>query len=234
MISKDQPTIFNGKIIAAVSSLKDGNMKFGLDDSDERVRENRRAFFEKVGIVENQVTLVSLDLQNSDFARYHTVNESEKGSGITKPPLGVVDALAVNHAGHALFLPIADCIGAILYDPKNKILMVSHLGRHSTEIYGAAKSVEYLRVEFGCQPEDILVWLSPAVGKAQYPLFAFEGKSLHEVNKEHFLSAGIKPENIEISEADTATHEHYPSHSQHIKGTSNKNGRFAVLAMIPD
>ena len=234
MILKDQPTIFKGKIITAVSSLKDGNMKFGLDDSDEKVRENRRNFFEKSGITENQVTLVSLDLQNSDFARYHTANESEKGSGITKPPLGVVDALAVNHAGHALFLPIADCIGAILYDPKHKVLMVSHLGRHSTEIHGAVKSVEYLKSKFGSKPEDILVWLSPAVGKAQYPLFAFQGRSLHEVNKEHFLEAGIKPENIEISEADTATHEYYPSHSQHIKGAQNKNGRFAVLAMIPE
>ncbi len=234
MISKDQPTIFGGKIIVAASSLKDGNMKFGLGDSDEKVRENRRNFFKQVDIKESQTTLVNLDLENSDFARYYTLTEKQKGAGIVGPPIDIVDALATDKPGYAMFLPIADCIGAILYDPRNKVLMVSHLGRHSTEIHGATKSVKYLQSEFGCQPQDILVWLSPAVGKAQYPLFAFQGRSLHEVNKEHFLNAGIKLENIEISEADTATHEHYPSHSQHIKGKPNKTGRFAVVAMIPE
>ncbi len=234
MIAKDQPTIFNGQIIAATSSRKEGNMKFGLSESDEQVRENRREFFKKAGVAEDQVTLVSLDLENSDYARYHTLDSSEKGAGITKQALGVVDALATNQPGHAMFLPIADCIGAILYDPKRKVLMVSHLGRHSTEIYGATKSVEYLQKEFGCEPKDILVWLSPAVGSAEYPLFAFEGRSLHDVNKEHFLSAGIKPGHIEISSANTASHEHYPSHSQHIKGKPNKNGRFAIVAMMPE
>ncbi len=233
MIAKDQPTIFKNQIIAAASSLKDGNMKFGLDDSKEQVRQNRRDFFKKAGVSEEQTTLVSLDLENSDFARYHALSPNEKGAGITKPALGVVDALATNHSAHAMFLPIADCIGAILYDPKQKVLMVSHLGRHSTEIYGASKSVQYLQKEFGCQPEDILVWLSPAVGSAEYPMFAFEGRSLHDVNKEHFLNAGVKPDNIEISSANTAAHEHYPSHSQHIKGKPNKSGRFAIVAMIP-
>lgn len=36
MIAADQPTIFGDKVIAALSSREDGNLKFGLDDDKKR------------------------------------------------------------------------------------------------------------------------------------------------------------------------------------------------------
>ena len=62
--------------------------------------------------------------------------------------------------------------------------MVSHLGRHSVEQNGAVKSIEYLTDKCGANAKDILVWVSPSVGRATYPLTAFEGRSLREVIRE--------------------------------------------------
>lgn len=141
------------------------------------------------------------------------------------------DALVTTNPGHALFLPIADCVGVVFYDAAKKVLMVSHIGRHSAEQYGAQKSVGYLQTHTNATPEDIKVWLSPAVGKASYPLKAFNGQSLHEVIEDQLIKAGIKKENIEKSPVDTANNEHYFSHSQYLQG-NDEPGRFAVVAMM--
>lgn len=231
MIVKDQPTIFGSDAIAAVSSAQDGNLKFGVHEDDVTVIENRRAFLEKAGIDIAHTTLVALTYTTDNFAKYRLIAEDDKADGMTKSTEKYADGLLTTYAGHALFLPIADCVGAILFDPEQKILMVSHIGRHSAEIEGALKSVQFME-KHGAKAEDIKVWLSPAVGKASYPLHAFGGKSLHEIIKEHLLRAGVKANHIEISEVDTAVDENYFSHSQFLKGNEAVPGRFAVVAMM--
>lgn len=234
MIKADQPTIFKGKIIAAVSSIEDGPMKLNGSKNPQEIHENRQQFLERNNIRPSQAVLVQMSYETDNFTKYSTVkkvkikNENEIDNYIPN------DALATNQKGVALFLPIADCVGAILYDPEKEILMVSHLGRHNIEQEGARHSVEYLIKEFQSNPENILVWMSPAAGKENYPLYAFNHKSLHEVNKEHFLEAGILPSNIEICEVDTTKSENYHSHSEFVKGNhSDPHGRFAIVAMMP-
>lgn len=232
MIAHDQPTIFGQAIIAAVSSKEDGNLKFGLDN-DEKTLANRRAFLQKAGIDIAHTTLVGITYDTDDFAKYRIAVVDDKSAGMMKPShLPYVDALVVDQPGHALFLPLADCVGAILYDPEQKVLMVSHLGRHSVEQNGGAKSVDYLKQHFRANAEQLLVWLSPAVGKATYPLRAFEGKSLHEVIVGQLEQAGVQREHIEVSAIDTAVDENYYSHSEHLKGNEGNFGRFAIVAQM--
>lgn len=233
MISTDQPTTFKGKIVVAVSSIEDGDMKLRGHNS-RKVHKNRQQFLEENNIRPSQTVLVRMSYEADDFTKYSTVKkvsingENEIGDYISS------DALVTDQKEIALFLPLADCVGAVLYDPKKKALMVSHLGRHNVEQYGAKHSVEYMVEEFGSSPKDILVWMSPAAGKENYPLFKFNDKSLHEVNEEHFLSAGILPSNIQISLVDTTKDENYYSHSEFLKGhQQNESGRFAIVAMMP-
>lgn len=231
MIAKDQPTIFGNDVIAAVSSVQDGNLKFGVYEDDTRVIESRRAFLEKAGIDIAHTTLVALTYATDTFAKYRLVDDNDKSDGMTKTTQKYADALLTNHSNHALFLPIADCVGVILFDPKHKLLMVSHVGRHSAEIQGALKSVQFME-KHGAKAEDVKVWLSPAVGKASYPLHRLGGKSLHEIIKEQLVRAGVKADHIETSGVDTAIDENYFSHSQFLKGSEAIPGRFAVVAMI--
>jgi copper oxidase (laccase) domain-containing protein len=235
VVIANQPTIFGDSVVVGMSSVDDGNMKFGLGD-DEEVSENRIAFFNQVDIEPTQATLVRVSYATgTNFTRYQIVDDSHLGEGVLEPMSDIhADALVATRPDHALFLPLADCIGAVIFDPITQILMVSHLGRHSLENEGALKSVQYLMTEFDSQPGDILVWLSPSVGSDSYPLHAFGGRSLREVACEQLTTIGIDIDHIEVSEIDTAEDDNYFSHSEYLTGNQMTDGRFAIVAMMRD
>jgi copper oxidase (laccase) domain-containing protein len=229
MITSDQPTIFGSAVIAAISSKHDGNMKFGMG-SEAEVEENRRQFLQSAGADIDRTTLVSITYDTDDFANYRVVTPDEKAAGMLQTTeADRADALVTDQPGHALFLPLADCIGVILYDPTHHALMVSHVGRHSAEIDGARRSVKFLKSTFDASPAELKVWLSPGVGKASYPLHRFGGRGLQEVIMDQLLASGVQGSNIEKSDIDTATSEDYYSHSEYLKGNDDY-GRFAIVA----
>lgn len=233
MIKSDQPTIFGDRIVVAVSSIEDGPMNF-KGNNPEDVRANRLAFLEQVGVDPLEATLVQVTYEDTtDFTRYKIVGEEQAGEGMLEPVSNTeADALVATRPEQALFLPLADCIGVVIYDQENEIMMASHIGRHSAEQDGGSKSIEYLVKEFGSDPSDLLVWLSPAVGKNSYPLEKFNGKGLHEVVAQQIIKAGVGVENIEVSPTDTAQSEDYYSHSEFRASNQSGDGRFAVVAMM--
>jgi copper oxidase (laccase) domain-containing protein len=232
MIAAHQPAIFGANVRAGISSKANGNMKFGVANDAEVVK-NREAFLESIGISIEQTTVVSITYDTDDFAKYRITNDDEKGKEMKEPgKVAHADALVTLKPHHALFLPLADCVGAVLYDETHGALMVSHLGRHSVEEEGAKKSVQYLQRIVSSDPAGLKVWLSPGVGSATYPLHAFEGKSLHEVITKQLLDAGVLPENIENAGIDTAESDEYYSHSEFLKGNETDPGRFAIVAMM--
>ena len=235
MIVSDQPVIFGDKVIAAVSSQLDGNMSFSKGDQSETVQ-NRINFLNKNNLDYQHATLVQVTYDDiKDFTRYKILQDFHKAEGMLKPTSTIMtDALVVTEPGHALFLPLADCVGAIIYDAKQHILMVSHLGRHSTEQQGAAKSIMYLVDQFHSNIKDIKIWLSPAVGEETYPIKSLNNTGLHEAITTQLLAVNIPRSNIEISSIDTATDKNYFSHSQFLAGRRDKDGRFAIVAMMSE
>lgn len=232
MIAADQPTILGDKVLAVLSSREDGNLKFGIGD-DARALANRKGFLDKIGVDINHTSLVGITYDTDDFTKYRIATVDDKSIGMLKQDMTkYVDALVVREPGHALFLPLADCAGVILHDPKTRVLMLSHLGRHSVEQGGAATSVEYLKETCDVDPSNLLAWISPSVGRATYPLNAFNGNSLQDVIIKQLQEAGVASDHIEASSVDTAYDENYYSHSQYLKGNQTEAGRFAVVAMM--
>lgn len=213
------------------STRADGSMK-SLDGSYDSVLETRRRFLDTHDIKTEDTTLVHITYDGDDYNRYHSIDDSTKGRGIVAPTSQQSDALVVTEPGHALFLPLADCIGVVLHDPTKNILMVSHLGRHNLEQFGGTKSVEYLAQHHHVNPKDLAVWLSPAAGGEAYPLFAFDNRSLHDVAAEQLTKAGILSENITASPIDVTKDENYYSHSEFLKGNRSDDGRFAIVAVM--
>ena len=233
MIAGDQPTIFGDALVVGLSSVSDGNLRFGRGDDVQTLR-NRIAFFETLDLDPAQATLVQVTYDGvTNFTRYETIDETYQSEGILAPYSDLVaDGLVVVRPGHTLFLPLADCIGAIIYDTENQILMMSHLGRHSLEVDGATKSIQYIQDQFGAEPANLQVWLSPAVGAASYPLHDFDGRSLHAVATEQLVRAGVELSRIEVSSVDTASDDQYFSHSQFAAGRRETDGRFGIIAMM--
>ena len=233
MIAKDQPTIFPENVIAAVSSVNNGNMKYlGSVMDQPAVDENRRRFLEKLDIRPEQAVLVRTTYRGNDYTRYKVVNENNRGQGMVRPSAFDSDAIATDTKNVAIFLPIADCIGAFVYDPVHKALLVTHLGRQHTEQRGAAKSIEFLVQEFNSDPKNLLAWLGPAPSEKTYPVFSFNNRSLHDINTEHLKEAGVKPANITICRVDTILDGHYFSHSAFLKGERETDGRYAIVGML--
>lgn len=235
MTTQDQPTIFGKELIAAASSTQDGSMKFHSAFEDTEIARNRLIFLNKVGIAPENTSLVNVTYETeATFTRYRTVDFEDVGQSILeREDIPVSDALVTTTLEHALFLPLADCTGMIVFDPHKRVLMVSHLGRHSIVVDGAAKSIAYLQQNFHSNPANMQVWLSPSVGKETYPILDKGGRGQHEIIREELIAAGVNERNIEVCSIDTAKSQDYYSHSEFLQGHRPIDGRFAIVAMMP-
>jgi copper oxidase (laccase) domain-containing protein len=220
------------KILVGISKADDGNMHIANDKTNKDVISNRKAFLTKNNIDINQTTRISTIYEGNNYRRYYEVSDKQKGDGMFDGNVITADALVTKKLNHALFLPIADCVGAVIFDQTKQVLMLSHLGRHAIEQNGGFESVKFLVDNYGCNSSDLLVWLTPAPGADTYPLFAFDNRSLKDVALEQLQSAGILLKNINDNPADTAKDLSYFSHSEFLKGNRPNDGRFAVVAMM--
>lgn len=213
-----------------VSTQADGSMSKAVSEPERD--ENRRKFLAAHDLTPEQTVLVYLQYEGINYCRYRTITQSEAGDGIVIPSNFVSDALFTREKNIALLLPVADCIGMVVFDAANQVLGLSHLGRHSLEQNGGTETIRYMKEQFGTHPADVSVWLSPAAGKENYPLYEFDNQSMHEVAHAQLQSAGVLVENIACDERDTTTDTTLFSHSEFLKGTHNTDGRQAVIAMM--
>lgn len=218
------------KPVVLLSTTDDGTMKHGA--SEEILRKNRRVFLESNSCDPEKACLVRLEYDGDDYCRYNEVDKQSGGEGISRESTIVADALLTREKDQTLFLPLADCVGAAIWDEAGTALMVSHLGRHNLEQDGGTKSAQYFLDQTGASAESIHVFLSPAASGEAYPLFSFENKSLHEVAIEQLLGAGVKPENITVDNRDTTADLKLFSHSEFLKDRQEVDGRFILAATM--
>jgi len=234
MIKADQPTFFKSNVIVALSSVQDGNMSYDRGDDVNAVQENRRRFLSSQMIAMQASVLCKVTYDRTDFTQYRVVDSFDRGKGMTPDnEMVVADALLTDDKACALFLPLADCVGAVFYDTaRQSRLMLAHLGRHSVEQMGAQKCVEFMQDKFGTKPTDLLVWLGPAPNGEAYPIHARDGMSFHEVIVDDLQRAGVTKDQIELSTVDTVTDKNYFSHSEFLKGNRETDGRYAITVKM--
>lgn len=204
-------------------------MRYGYQEPDEQVEQNRRTFIETCGGEWDKTNNIVFTADREDFNRYREAPDDEMGVSLrsdhqTEP----VDGLYVRKAGRGLLLIVADCGSLAIVNTALNQGAIAHVGRHGAEQNAGYESIRHLQTELGWQLEDMLVWVGPAVGSDTYPLHAFAGKSLHQVIAEQLSAAGLQENQVEICEVDTAESEHYFSHSEYIAGRAERNGRFSV------
>ena len=212
-------------VIIAVSNVREGSMSASANEQGKA--RNRQNF-----LAQHQIWLEqSVLYQGDDYCRYVEVDEHFAGDGMNRESSIVCDAMFTLEEDLALFMPLADCIGACLYDEENKVLGLAHLGRHNLVQDGGRKTIKYMEKRFDSRVSNITVFLSPSVGKNSYPMRDFDGKSLQEVAEEQLMGAGVSRNNITIDKRDTVTEEELFSHSEFLKGNQDIDGRHAMVVM---
>lgn len=243
MIRSDQPTCFPADVTVAVSSKSDNTM---LDRArgfhEELVLQDRIRFCQQVGVA-YEACVFQLIRYDDQQTYDHTVAVHIQDT-VAYTAEVAADGLFTTERGVGLFLPVADCVAAVMYDPVKRCLGMFHLGRHSTYANLATCAVKYF-TEQGSKTTDIIIWMSPSAGADSYRLDWFDYEDdpawkgfytksedgflldLAGYNHRRFVAAGVLSENITTSKVDTMVDSNYFSHSN-----GDVSGRIAVVAMM--
>lgn len=151
------------------------------------------------------------------------------------------DALITHNPSALLVLKAADCIPLVFYVPGQNLLALAHVGTPGAKLHLPRKVADKL----GIPAEDLKVYVGSHVSQKSYrfPDVDISQKELDStwdsyVSQEddgwhidllryvmdELKTAGIKPENIEISDVDTGADPDYFSHRRH-KITGEPDGR---------
>ena len=244
MIAADQPVCFPSDVLVAVSSKDDDTMLNRIRGRHvAEIVNNRRRFCDQLGINYDDVVyhVISYDQAQT----FDTIAEVTEADTVKYNSEGILaDALYTEAAGVGLFLPVADCIATVIYDPKRRALMLAHLGRHSTVAQLMTRAIQYF-VERGSQAKDLQIWMSPSITQKNYRMDYFNHTNdtnwhnfcrqtadgiyldMQGFNRSLAIQAGVPAENISTSPIDTADNPNYFSHS-----SGDIGGRFVVVACM--
>jgi len=132
------------------------------------------------------------------------------------------DALITNQKNIMLTILTADCVPILLFDPQKEVVSAVHAGWNGTKKEILFKTVNKMIKEFGSNPKDIIAGVAPSIGRCCYEVGEDVAKHFFEIpnafdikgdkymldlpliNRLQLLKAGLKEENIELSNICTA------------------------------
>ena len=196
------------------------NIGLHRGDNPENVRQNFQILAAALDIVPEDFVLTKQI--HSDIVR--KVGRADRGQHMVEGASPECDALITNEPGVALVIFTADCTPILLCDPVTGAVGAAHAGWRGTAMGIAAKTVEAMVREFGCDPGNIRAAIGPnisfccfetdrdvpdamveALGEKVKPFICPNGDkyyvNLKEINALWLHQAGV--ENIEISDACT-------------------------------
>ncbi|MCL2085404.1 laccase domain-containing protein [Candidatus Saccharibacteria bacterium] len=220
--------LWDNNVRIVLTDKSDGNMRaIETSDADEVAR-NQNALLDSLDLSPSQVARILSTYDTDNFIEYIKLDSVGPYDIPNAESMPRSDGILTPTKDLGMFLPLADCLGIVLFDPAHSALMTVHSGRHNLEQYGAQKAVEFMRQEIGSDPKSILAWFSPSAGKHNYPMYKFNNHSLEEVALEQLARSGVPENNVILSSVDTTTNDSYFSHS-----SGDHSKRFAILALMP-
>lgn len=209
------------------------NLSASTGDAPENVKKNREIFFGELGISEGNVTFQK------------QIHSTEVKYSPVPFHFEECDAVYTDKKNIFLAVSVADCIPVFLYDPVKKIVAGIHSGWKGTYGKIVTGTIEKLKSVFSVNTSDLIAYIGPGISQSKYEvgpevgiLFSEEicihknGKYFPDLKKDNFnqlINAGLKKENIEVSEYCTFTEKEL-LHSYRRDGV--KSGRmFGVVGM---
>jgi YfiH family protein len=181
----------------------------------------------------------ALGLSSLVFAKQSHGDKSEVIAS-SDQKIGQCDALLTSLADAGLMITHADCQAALFYDPIQKWIAAVHAGWRGAVLQIYTKTIQRMKELWGCQPENLLVCISPSLGPDDAEFIHFR-KELPEkfwdyqvrpayfdfwaIAQDELQVAGVLPHHIEIARISTYAHpEDYFSYRQ-----QKRSGRLATV-----
>jgi YfiH family protein len=217
------PSIFSAfpQLISAESTRQGGvsqapfaslNLGINTDDDGKNVTENRRIFFEKLGISEDQ------------FASSYQVHGDKVQVVIEGGRTEGFDALVTNQPNVFVGVTVADCTPILIYDARNHVVGAVHAGWRGTVAQIVLKTLQTMQLTYGTKPADCYAYVGTCIDECSFEVgeevaeqFDKEFKrfdstlgkyliDLKRANAAQLSSFGIPDNQIEISPFSTITH----------------------------
>ena len=151
-------TRFGGVSEGYLASLNLGTHR---GDRPENVRENYAILGRAVGFLPER-TVFTRQVHSDVIER---VGAAQCGRGLQYEATEGCDGLITDEPGVALTVFSADCTPVLLYDPVRRAAGAVHAGWRGTAKGIAARAVEALTREFGCDPKNIRAAIGPSIGQ---------------------------------------------------------------------
>lgn len=206
------PSIFKEfpEVVAAVSTRNGNdispyffNLSYKVGDNNKRVAENRKQFFNALGITEEKIV-------------FQRQVHSDICSFVTSP--GFVpdsDALYTNCDNLYLTITVADCIPILMYSPETKVVSAVHAGWRGTMKKILFKTISSIKKHFNINLKNLRVYIGPGISVKNFEVGYEVAKQFPEQyvsrnNKKFFvdlkkynynqlIESGVSTEHIEIS-----------------------------------
>jgi len=235
--------------LGGVSSgiYKSMNFSIKMGDDEKKVHENFRIFSEKTGLK----NMIAGDQTHSVNVLY--VEEKDIFNGIfSESKYKEIDGLITDKPGITLATFYADCVPLYFVDTKNNAIGLSHSGWRGTVNRMGYHTIEKMKKTFNTDPKDIIAAIGPSIcrdcyevskdvadefinefgikaDKFLYPKADKYMLDLWEANVEVLIDAGVKRENITITDICTCCNkEVLLSH----RATMGKRGNLGAFLMI--
>lgn len=250
---------FAGLSLDALVTTRDGgvstgpytslNLSLGVGDDPAHVVENRRRAAAAVGLELDDVVFCH-QTHGRDVA---VVGDADRGRGTRAADDAVpCDAVVTTAPDLGLAVLVGDCVPLVLYDPGAHVLAAVHAGWRGTVARVTQAAVETM-TGLGASPARIVAGIGPAITAERYQVgddvadaardcfgddvdgivrpdgtgrWTFDGWA---ANRRLLVEAGLRPDNIEISDVGTG-----PGTPFFSDRTERPCGRFAALARLHD
>lgn len=182
------------------------------------------------------------------------VQDLIKGN-LDKKQIARTDGLITNLKGYPLYVSAADCYPVGVYDPEHEAIGAFHNGSWGLIAKICENGIEAMKKEYGTDPEKLVVTIAPGVTAETYVIdekAANLGKEKLGEGFEKFITpgkepgtyhldlrgaiisrleaAGVKPENIEVSQYSTdKNNELFPS--ERIEGNKDRDSYGFMIAL---
>jgi len=132
------------------------------------------------------------------------------------------DALISNVSAVVLGILTADCVPTLLYDKEKQVVAAIHAGWKGTKEEITFKTVQKMKLHFGCDAKNIIAGIAPSIGSCCYEVSEEVAKHFYSypkslmirgdkymldlpyINQKQLINAGLEKKNIEMSEICTS------------------------------